>query len=381
MPELSKRIRSIIPSPISALMDRARALSDEGRPVIDLTVGETGLPVPDEVRSAGIRAILLNETKYTFSGGTPELRKKLGERYGVGPECVAVSNGAKTVISSLMTVLTDPGDEMILPAPYWSCYREMIRIAGAKEIVLPCGAETHYLPTADMIRKACTDRTRAVILNTPSNPAGTACPSDTVREIAAFCAERGLFLIVDGSYDGLTYAAEAEAPLSFLNGKERAVTVYVSSASKSFAMSGWRIGWCVADPSVIGALSRIFTNCTGCPSAIAQAALLKGLEAYPETPERIRNECRARCAFVAERVRKTGLLSCPDPEGGLYVFAALSNGTDDCAFTERLLEDQNLAVVPGSAFGLPGHIRIACTKPLPVLQEAMDRLDSFLSAL
>ena len=361
-------------------MDRARALSDEGRPVIDLTVGETGLPVPDEVRSAGIRSILLNETKYTASGGTAELRRKLGERYGVGPECVAVSNGAKTILSSLITVLTDPGDEVILPAPYWSCFREMIRIAGAREIILPCGAETRYLPAADMIRAACTDRTRAVILNSPSNPAGTVCPSDTVREIASFCLERGLYLIVDGSYDGLTYSAEADAPLSLLNEEERAVTVYVSSASKTFAMSGWRIGWCVAEPGVIGALSRIFTNCTGCPSAIAQAALLKGLEAYPVTPERIRSECQKRCTFVAGRVRKTGLLSCPGPEGGLYVFASLPDGTDDRSFAEKLLEDQNLAVVPGSAFGLPGHIRIACTKPLPVLEEAMDRLDSFLSA-
>ncbi|MBQ6425653.1 MAG: aminotransferase class I/II-fold pyridoxal phosphate-dependent enzyme [Clostridia bacterium] len=381
MPELSKRIQSIIPSPISALMDRARKLSAEGRPVIDLTVGETGLPVPDEVRSAGIRSILLNETGYTATCGTPELRKKLGERYGVGPECVAVSNGAKTILGSLLTVLTDPGDEVILPAPYWSCYREMIRIAGAKETVLPCGAETSYLPTADMVRQACTDRTKAVVLNTPCNPAGTVCPGSRIREIASFCSERGIFLIVDGSYDGLTYSGETENPLSLLNAAERAVTVYVSSASKTFAMSGWRIGWCVAEPCVITALSRIFTNCAGCPSAIAQAALLKGLETYPEAPGRIREECRRRCGYVAGRIRKTGVLTCPDPEGGLYVFVRLPDGTDDLSFTEKLLEDQNIAVVPGSAFGLPGHIRIACTKPLPLLKEAMDRLDSFLAAL
>ncbi len=380
MPELSRRINSIIPSPISALMDRARGLAADGFPVIDLTVGETGLPVPDEIKSEAIRAILLNQTGYTAAAGTAELRRKLGERYGVGPECVAVSNGAKTVVSSLLLALTDPGDEVLLPAPYWSCFREMIRVAGASEVILPCNAETNYLPTAETIRAACTGRTKAVIVNTPSNPAGTVCPAEMIREIAAFCSERRIWLIVDGSYDGLTYAGNAENPLPLLSDSEQSVTVYVSSASKTFAMSGWRIGWCVAAPSVVSALSRVFTNCTGNPSAIAQAALLKGLESYPAAPEQIRNECRKRCGYVAERVRKTGRLSCADPEGGLYVFAELPRGTDDRSFSEQLLEDRNLAVVPGSAFGLPGHIRIACTHPLPVLKEAMDRLDSFLSS-
>ena len=380
MPELSRRINSIIPSPSSALMDRARSLAADGLPVIDLTVGETGLPVPDEIKSEGVRAILLNRTGYTAAVGTAELRKKLGERYGVGPECVAVSNGAKTVVSSLLLALTDPGDEVLLPAPYWSCFREMIRLAGANEVILPCKAETNYLPTAEAVRAACTDRTGAVIVNTPCNPAGTVCPAERIREIAAFCSERGIWLIVDGSYDGLTYTGNAENPMSLLSDSERSVTVYVSSASKTFAMSGWRIGWCVAAPSVVSALSRVFTNCTGNPSAIAQAALLKGLVSYPAAPEQIRNECRVRCGYVAERIRKTGRLSCADPEGGLYVFAELPRGTDDRSFSEQLLEDRNLAVVPGSAFGLPGHIRIACTHPLPVLKEAMDRLDSFLSS-
>ena len=262
--------------------------------------------------------------------------------------------------------------------PDWSCFREMIRIAGASEVILPCNAETNYLPTAETVRAACTDRTGAVIVNTPCNPAGTVCPAERIREIAAFCSERGIWLIVDGSYDGLTYTGNAENPMSLLSDSERSVTVYVSSASKTFAMSGWRIGWCVAAPSVVSALSRVFTNCTGNPSAIAQAALLKGLESYPAAPEQIRNECRVRCGYVAERIRKTGRLSCADPEGGLYVFAELPRGTDDRSFSEQLLEDRNLAVVPGSAFGLPGHIRIACTHPLPVLKEAMDRLDSFL---
>ena len=378
MPELSKRARSFHGSPISEQMDLVRSLQAEGADIIDLTVGETGLPVPEEIKKAAEAAIEQDLTKYTTSHGTAELRSLLAKKYGTKPERVAVSNGAKTVLAAVMQCVLDPGDEAILPVPYWSCFPEIIRAAGGVPVPVPANPDNHFLLNVDTLESVVNKKTRVLILNTPCNPTGQAYPDSLITEIAEFCASRDIFLILDGCYGELDFSGSRTTPAVLSNLRLRDQVIFVGSASKAYAMSGWRLGWSLASVELTEALKRYYTNCIGCPSAISQYALQKMLESDENAPSYIQNACLERCSYVADRIRQMSNISCLEPEGGLYVWVRLEPGTDDIAFSTALLKELCLATVPGSAFGLSGYIRIACTKSLEELCEGMDRLEHWL---
>lgn len=378
MPDLSERAVSIKSSPIADQMAEARRMIQNGLDVIDLTVGETDAETPDNAKKAAIRAIREGKTRYTAADGTPELKEALAKKFGVHTQNVCVSNGAKTILHVLFETILNPKDKVILPAPYWPCFMEAVRMTGAEACVLPSVAENNYLLTAAQLETVLFPNTKALILNSPCNPSGQAYTESEFLSVARFCKQHDIFLIYDGSYADLVFDSE-KAPSPFDFGDEFSdISVCVGSSSKAWAMSGWRIGWSIAPASVSSAMSRYLNNCIGNPSSVSQAAFLAALQ-DTEPTEKIRSVCRERCRYVESRISALSGLSCLPSKGGLYVFVKLENGMDDLSFSGDLLKARHLAVVAGSAFGYPGYFRISCSKPLPVLQDAMDRLESYIT--
>ena len=366
MPELSDRAKSTLMSPIAKQMELARKLATSGIPVIDLTIGETDFPVADDIKEAGIESIEQNLGRYTAANGINELRERLARKYRTKPGKVTVSNGAKTILSSVFSCILSDGDEVILPIPSWPCYREMIHLCGAKDITVTCKESDRYLLTVDKLQENLTPNTKAVILNSPCNPTGQIYTKRELKAVLDICVENDIFLVFDAAYIDLS---DAPSPALLDH------VIYVGSASKSYAMSGWRIGWCICSDELTAALSRYLNNCIGSPSGISQQAMLKALDHIPEIEKEI---CTERCSIVADAVNAAKGMHCLKPEGGLYVWVALDHISDDVGFAKRLLEKEFVSVTPGTGFGLSGHFRIACTKDIPILLEGIARAERCL---
>ena len=366
MPELSERAKHIVMSPIAKQMELAKKLASSGAPIIDLTIGETDFSVADDIKEAGIEAIEHDLGRYTAANGTLELREHLARKFRTAIERITVSNGAKSILSSVFSCILSVGDEVILPVPSWPCYREMIHICGATDIMVTCPESDRYLLTADRLLENLTPNTKAIVLNSPCNPTGQAYSKKELKDLLDICIEYDIFLVFDAAYIDLS-----DAPFPVLSDH----VIYVGSASKSYAMSGWRIGWCICSEELSSALNRYVNNCIGSPSGISQYALLRALDHTLELEKEI---CSERCSVVANAVNAAKGMHCLKPDGSLYVWVALDSISDDIGFAKRLLEKEFVSVTPGSGFGLSGHVRIACTKDIPILLEGIKRIERCL---
>ena len=377
MPELSRKTKEISSSPIADQMALARTMLERGDDVIDLTVGETDANPSDAVKSVAVQAVKNDLGKYTPASGLFELKELLAKRYCTVPSRISVSNGAKSVLHVLMECLINPGDELLLPAPYWPCFLEAARVSGANVKIMPPADENRLLPSLRQFENAITEKTKIVLLNSPCNPSGQTYSKEELNAVLNLCREKDIFCLFDGSYSELYFDELSPADPLHLETDFSDIVICVGSASKAWAMSGWRIGWCIAPENVTEAVSKFLNNCIGSPSAISQIAFMEALKDEALT-EQIRRTCKERCTYVANRIRNMRGLRCIPPSGGLYVFANIESGYDDIRFTKELLESMELATVAGSAFGCPGWFRISCSKELPVLETAMNRLEMFL---
>lgn len=371
---LSGRASAVGESATLAVAAEAKRMQADGIHIISFSTGEPDFPTPDVVKQAAIAAIEANFTRYTQSEGIPELRKAVAEKFTrennipTLPSEVLVSAGGKHSIFNALMATVDEGDEVILQAPYWTSYPELVRLAGGVPVVLPTTPQQRYKIDADRVRAAITPRTRAIILNSPSNPTGVMYSPDELRAIAGVIAEAGIYVISDELYEKIVYDGNVHFSIGSIP-ELRDLAITVNGVSKAFAMTGWRIGYMRGPLDVIGAASRMQSQVTSNPASISQRAALAALTQVDGEVERMVAAFSRRRDLISGLVSEIPDLSFPHPDGAFYLFVDISaylceRVPDDMALASYLLREHHIATVPGSAFGDPTAIRLsyACSE-------------------
>ena len=389
--ELSERISRISVSMTMRVAAEAERLKRAGHDLVDLGPGEPDFPTPQNIKQAAIRAIEENFTRYTSSAGTPELRQAIVDRHAADfgtqyapSECV-VAVGGKQAIFDIMQVLIDPGDEVVISVPYWVTFKDVVNYAGGRCVFVPPEERNGFRVTAAMIEPHLSNRTRIVLVNSPSNPAGAVVDREEFERIHHLTSSRGIWLLTDECYCHFVYDA---APFSAaaLPGAKRSVLV-VGSASKTYAMTGWRVGWALGPEPVVAAIVKLQSQTTSNVTSIAQKAAVEALRGPQDSVPAMLAEYRQRRDYVVGRLRQIPGVTCTEPQGAFYVFPNVSaalgeNGVrDTLEFAGRLLQHEYVSVVPGEAFGAEGHIRISYATSMRELERGLARLDNFVRHL
>jgi aspartate aminotransferase len=388
---IADRISSISVSSTMKVMADADKLRREGVDVVDFSAGEPDFPTPDNIKQAGIRAINENFTKYTPAGGTAEAKQAAIERHKIEfgtdykpSECI-ITVGGKHVLFNYTQALVNPGDEVIIPVPYWVTYKDIVNYAGGKCVFVPTDEKEGFRLTAAMVEKYITPRTRIVIINSPSNPAGSVLEDAEFEKLYHITAKQGIYLLTDECYSHFLYDGRPYSVASIAGSKP---TVLVAgTVSKTYAMTGWRIGYGLAPEPVIGAMMKLQSHSTSNPTSIAQKAAVEALRGPQDSVPQMLAEYRRRRDFVVPRLRTIPGISCSLPAGAFYAYpnvrAALDRGgiKTPLEFADRLLKESNVAVVPGEAFGTDDHVRISYATSMQELERGLDRIHQFVEQL
>ena len=395
MKPISKIAASVSPSATLAVNALAKKLKAEGKDVISFGTGEPDFPTPEPICDAGIRAIENGQTKYTPAAGTVSLRKaicaRVKEDYDLDYDesQVVVASGAKHVVYLTLAVLVDPGDEVILPAPYWVSYLEMIRLFGGKPVVVTAGEDQGFKITAQQLEDAITPKTKAVLLNNPSNPTGAIYSEAELRAIADVCVRHDLYIIADEIYDKLVYDGAVFTSIPTLSEEVKQHTVLINGVSKTYAMTGWRVGYALAEKPIAKAMSSYVSHSTGAPATMAQCASEAALQLPQDQVSAMRDIFESRRNYLVKRMNSLDGVSCLTPGGAFYVMMNLTqlfgkkiDGeviTDADAFARIFLEKSMVAVVSCTAFGAPDFVRWSYANSMENIEKAMDRLEAFLA--
>jgi aspartate aminotransferase len=395
---ISTRARNTAPSPTLAISAKAKSLAAQGIDVVGFGAGEPDFDTPEHIKQAAIDALHAGYTKYTPSSGDVDLKAAIVAKFArdnhliYKPEQVIVSCGAKHSLYNLFQALLDPGDEVIISAPYWVTYPEQVRLADGKAVIVQTHAENEFMPTRDDVRAAITSRTKALILNSPSNPTGGVATRQQVKDLASLCLQHDLVLVSDEIYEHLIYDGKEHLSPASLGGEIFAKTVVVNGCSKAYSMTGWRIGYAAAaDTALIAAMGRLQDQSTSNPTSIAQKAAVAALNGPTDTVEAMRCAFESRRNLIVERLNAIPGVSCRMPGGAFYAFPDVSKlygkragerviqGSDDLA--AYLLEEVAVAVVPGSGFGADGHIRLSYATSSENIVKGLDRIDAAIRRL
>ncbi|MFJ6044232.1 MULTISPECIES: pyridoxal phosphate-dependent aminotransferase [Brachybacterium] len=393
---ISQRIGAIEPSATLAVDATAKALKAAGRPVIGFGAGEPDFPTPAHIVDAAVKAARdPRNHRYSATAGLPELREALAASVSattaleIDPAQVLVTNGGKQAVFQAFATVLDPGDEVLLPAPYWTTYPEAIRQSGAAEVPVLAGADQGYVPTVAQLEAALTDRTRALVLCSPSNPTGAVLSPEQVEEIGRWALEHGLWVITDEIYQSLTYGDMPFTSVLKAVPELADTTILLGGVAKSFAMTGWRVGWMVGPLDVIKAASNLQSHLTSHVNNIAQRAALAALTGPTEPVEEMRLAFDRRRQLIVEKLSAIDGFTVPTPTGAFYVFPDVSQllgreirGRKVTSSTELatvILEEAEVAAVPGEAFGAPGHLRFSYALGDEDIVEGIDRVAALLA--
>jgi aspartate aminotransferase len=385
---IAERISSISVSSTLKVAADAEKLRAEGVDVVDFGAGEPDFPTPDNIKQAAVRALEQNFTKYTPAGGTAELKKAVCERHAQDfgtdyrpSECL-ITVGGKHAIFNLTQALVNPGDEVVIPVPYWVTYKDVVNYAGGKCVFVDTDENNGFALTAAMIEPHLTDRTKMVIINSPSNPSGALVEREEFEKIFRMTSARGIYLLTDECYCKFLYDSEPYSIASMAGAKE---TVLVAgSLSKTYAMTGWRIGFGLAPAAIVGAMLKLQSHSTSNPTSISQKAAVEALRGPQESVGTMLAEYRRRRDFVVERLRVIPGVTCQEPRGAFYAYPNVGvvlgkNGIGSMQqLAERLLAEVHLAVVPGEAFGTDRHVRISYATSMKELERGLHRLHGFI---
>jgi aspartate aminotransferase len=395
--EMNPRVAAMRPSATLAMSARARELKRQGRPVISLSAGEPDFPTPDVIAEAGRRAISEGHTRYTDNMGMPELRKAIAEKlrrdngleYGI--ENILCSNGAKQSIALAISVLCRPGDEVLIPAPYWVSYPEMVRFAGAEPVAVSTSADDAYRLTPEALEEAITENTRLLILCSPSNPTGSAYPRDLMEALAEVLRRHEqVYVLSDEIYEYVIFDEEHVSIASLPGMKERTITV--NGFSKAYSMTGWRLGYLAAETPIVKGCSRLQSQFTSAPASMTQVAGIAALGIDRGPIDEMVAAFRKRRDYVLGELRAIEGVTCPTPDGAFYLFPQIdaffgrtrpdgrqvASSEDLCFY---LLEEHDVALVPGEAFGDPAGARLSYATSMDELEEAMKRIRRGLESL
>lgn len=394
---IAKRATAIKPSPTLAMAAKAKAMKAQGIDVVDFGVGEPDFDTPENVKQAGIKAIQSGFTKYTPAGGTDELKEAVVEKFrkdnGLAYEKaqVLISCGAKHSLYNIAEAIFDPGDEVIIPSPYWVSYPDQVLLNDATPVIVETTEQEGFRISAAKLEKAVTPRTKAIVLNSPSNPTGLAYDRKTLEAIAAVAVKHRIYVISDEIYEKLVYDGFTHTSIASLGPEIKDLTIVVNGVSKSHSMTGWRIGYAAGPKDVIAAMANIQSQSTSNPTSISQKAALEALRGPQDFLPVMNREFDKRRKYMVDRLNKVPGMTCIMPVGAFYAFPNVSalygksaagrtiKGSSDLA--AYLLEEARVALVSGDSFGADAYIRLSYATSLESVQKGLDRIEAAVKNL
>lgn len=393
----SRKALQINPSPTLSINARAKQLRSEGRDIIGFGAGEPDFDTPLHIKEAAIDALNQGFTKYTPAGGIPELKEAVCQKFlmdnnlNYEPQQIVISNGAKHSLANIFAAILNDGDEVIIPIPYWVSYPELVKLYGGTPVFVETKEKHGYKLRGPALEKALSPRTKALILNSPGNPGGQVYSRDELEELAAAALNKELYIIADEIYEKLIYDEAEHFSIASFGKEVKNRTIIVNGVSKTYAMTGWRIGYTASDEKIAAIMSSIQSHTTSNPNSIAQKAALAALTGPQDCVQEMRQSLAKRRNYAFERINKMPFLTCAEPLGAFYLFIRVEDTfsqkfrgetVDNSERLVALLLDHYLvALVPGSGFGAPGFVRFSYATSSENIRIGLERLESFLEEL
>lgn len=390
MVKLSSRVATLTPSSTLAITAKAKELKAQGYDVIGLGAGEPDFNTPKHIIDAAFQATMDGQTKYTPSAGLPRLKEaiinklKNDQQLSYKPSEVIVCTGAKHALYTLFQAILDEGDEVIVPTPYWVSYPEQIKLAAGVPVYVEGKEENEFKITAKELEQAITNKTKAVILNSPSNPTGTLYTEEELKQIGDVCVKHNLLIVSDEIYEKLVYGDAKHLSIAQLSPSLKELTVIINGVSKSHSMTGWRIGYACGNETIIQAMTNLASHSTSNPTTLSQYGAIAAYEGPQEPVEEMRQAFEERLNKIYARLIQIEGITCVKPKGAFYLFpnvkkAAQLTGFDSVDdWVKALLEEEKVAIVPGSGFGAPDNARLSYATSLDLLEQAIDRIAHFM---
>ncbi|MCG8482660.1 MAG: pyridoxal phosphate-dependent aminotransferase [Clostridia bacterium] len=389
----SLKNQAISPSMTLAITAKAKKMKADGENIISFGAGEPDFKTPAHIRSAAIDAIESGKTGYTAAAGMPELKQAICDKFRnennleYKPENIVVSNGAKHSLYNAFQAILNPGDEVIIPVPYWVSYPELVKLSDGVPVLVETKEEEGFKYNIEILRASITHKTKAILINSPNNPTGTVYTKDELKELAELAVEKNIFVISDEIYEKLIYNGE-HVSIAAMGDTIKELTIIVNGMSKGYAMTGWRIGYTASTEKISKIMTNIQSHATSNPNTVAQYASVAGLTGGDESILEMVKAFNERKNFMVDRVNAISSLSCRKPEGAFYVMVNISeiigkayksnriNGSMDVA--SFILENQKVAVIPGIAFGADNYIRLSYATSMDNIKEGLDRIEKFV---
>nr|WP_246861019.1 pyridoxal phosphate-dependent aminotransferase [Bacillus sp. REN3] len=388
--QLASRAGALTPSSTLAITAKAKELKAQGKDVIGLGAGEPDFNTPQHIIDAAVKSMNEGHTKYTPSGGLPELKKviadKLKKDQGLDYKQneIIVTNGAKHSLYTLFQVLLNEGDEVIIPIPYWVSYPEQVKLAGGTPVFVEGREQNHFKITPEQLQGKVTSRTKAVIINSPSNPTGMLYSKEELEALGKVCLDNRILIISDEIYEKLTYGNAKHVSIAEISKELKEQTIIINGVSKSHSMTGWRIGYAAGDSRIIKAMTDLASHSTSNPVTPAQYAAIAAYSGSQAPVEEMRSAFEERLQIIHAKLNEIPGFSCIMPQGAFYLFPNAKEAADMCGcssvdeFAEVLLTEANVAVVPGSGFGAPDYLRMSYATSLNLLEEAIKRIHEYV---
>ncbi|MBO5237575.1 MAG: pyridoxal phosphate-dependent aminotransferase [Lachnospiraceae bacterium] len=394
---LSNKAKAVKPSSTLAITAKAKELKAKGIDVVGFGAGEPDFNTPDNINNAAIQAIRDGFTKYTPASGIMELKEAISQKFktfnhlNYTPEQIVISNGGKHSLINVFSAILNPGDEVMIPAPYWLSYPEMVKLQDGIPVAVTTKKENGYKVTVEELEAAFTDKTKALVLNSPCNPTGMLYTKGELEAIAAFVVEKDIYVVADEMYEYLTYDDAEHISIGSLNDEIYARTITVSGVSKSYAMTGWRIGYTGSSLEIAKLMSSVQSHSASNPNSIAQKATVEAINGPQETIQYMKERFDERRKYMVERIAKMPYISCVEPKGAFYVFIDVSEAVamkykgevvgSSAKLADIMINDFNVALIPCEDFGIENHIRLSYAISLENIEKGLDRLEAFLNSL
>lgn len=394
---LSKKASEVKPSSTLAITAKAKALKAQGVDLVGFGAGEPDFNTPDNINDYAIEAIRGGFTKYTPASGIEELKQAICEKFAkfnnltYGTDQIVISNGGKHSLTNIFTAIINEGDEVIIPAPFWLSYPEIVKLAGGVPVIVDTTVEENFKITPEKLAAACNDKTKAFILNSPSNPTGVIYTKEELEALAKVIVEKDIYVVADEMYEYLIYGEDKHVSIGSLGKEIYDRTITCSGLSKSYAMTGWRIGYTGASKEITKLMSSVQSHQTSNPNSVAQKAAWEALTGPQDKVEEMIKEFAVRCEYIYNRIKELPHVSIIEPKGAFYAFVDVSKVFDmeykgekvgDVSrLADILLEDYKVAVIPCTDFGFPTHIRLSYAISQEQIKKGVDRIETFLNDL
>jgi aspartate aminotransferase len=386
--KIASRVGQVTPSLTLAIDAKAKAMKSEGIDVCSFGTGEPDFDTPQHIKEAAKLALDQGKTRYGATAGEPKLREAIAQKLNrdnhlnYRPENVIVTNGGKHSLFNLMLALIEPGDEVIIPAPYWLSYPEMVKLAGGIPVIVDTPQENDYKITPEQLRQKITSQTKLFVLNSPSNPTGSVYTPDEIRALGKVVVEQDILVVSDEIYEKILYDGAEHLSIGAVSEEVFKRTITSNGFAKAYSMTGWRVGYIAAPIEITKAATTIQSHATSNVCTFAQYGAIAALNNSQDCVQQMLDAFTKRRKFVLERINAISKLSCSQPNGAFYVFVDIGKtGMTSSDFSQKLLESQQVAVIPGVAFGADSCIRISYATDLITLEKGLDKLDKFVCSL